>query len=999
MTSDHWHDVERVYHAALERGDRERAAFLAQACAGDEVLRREVESLLACVSEAANFLEHPPLLKLESDARAEAQVITPPGRGALFLGAVWLTALVVAAAFSYAAWLLATRGGETALFGWTEVRRGDYWFVAAVQPGGSVAGTLAPGDRVITFNGAAPNVIRGTKAQRRDTRPGDTYDLVVDRGGLPHEVTLPVLPGRSALASRLTWGLVALIWCVIGLFIGFARPRQAVARLAFAAAIATGLVFLQVGTIQGGWLWQPLHVVLGAHFFCLFPRGRLAAGRVAGALAVLYIAGGLDVVITHGLKWTPGLFEALVVHPGTLATARSALGQVSYVGSVLLMIAAIPLNYRRLTDEEQRGRVRLVAACSAVALLPQLWWAGVGIANILLGPTGISQQSLVVCAFTVLIPISVAYAVLKHRVLGLRVVVRRGVQYLLARSALQAMIAIPISVLAVTAIIQRHRTLTDLVTGHRGYLYWAAAAAFTLRFRRPLQQALDRRFFREEHDRERELLALVDDMTRVDSMAELSRMASAHLESAFHPGVVHIFFRDRDDFALGHSTDPLMRSSAFPSGSPLLRHLERDRALIDGPRVAARQFSADEAAWLEEFGADLIVPIADSGERLVGVLLLGQKKSEEPYTADDRRLLQAIARQAAAVRETLQLRAQVQAEQRVRHDVLERLEAPGRALLRECPACGGCYDGAADSCSTDSESLVLSFPIARTIDAKYRLDRRIGKGGMGAVYEACDLRLNRTVAVKIMMSRGIGEPALRRFQREARAAARLDHPNIVTMHDFGDLEGDGAYFVMERLYGDTLRRELDRAGTLTPEIAAEWFAQVLDGVSAAHAKGVVHRDLKPENVIGQRTVGGVLHAKILDFGLAKIRTVEACVSGSVTAAGLVLGTIGYMPPEQLVGREVDHRADLFALGVMIVEAVTGRRPFAADTYGELLNAVLHEAPRLPHETPEWVPVNDLLRSCLARNPADRPDSAATLRRDLIPALLRCPPAREAVSAT
>ena len=140
------------------------------------------------------------------------------------------------------------------------------------------------------------------------------------------------------------------------------------------------------------------------------------------------------------------------------------------------------------------------------------------------------------------------------------------------------------------------------------------------------------------------------------------------------------------------------------------------------------------------------------------------------------------------------------------------------------------------------------------MDDKYRLERAIGTGGMGAVYEATDLRLGRSVALKILLARNFGNPgALRRFEREAQAAARLRHPHIVTVHDYGTLGNEGAYLVMELLAGTTLRSEFDRVGSLHPPLAAEWFDQVLDGVAAAHAAGVIHRDLKPDNVIVTRT--------------------------------------------------------------------------------------------------------------------------------------------------
>jgi eukaryotic-like serine/threonine-protein kinase len=261
---------------------------------------------------------------------------------------------------------------------------------------------------------------------------------------------------------------------------------------------------------------------------------------------------------------------------------------------------------------------------------------------------------------------------------------------------------------------------------------------------------------------------------------------------------------------------------------------------------------------------------------------------------------------------------------------------------------------------------------------------------MGAVYEARDLQLDRAVAVKILLGRDFGDPkALRRFHREARAAARLNHPNIVSVYDFGPVEGEGAYLVMERIYGITLRAVLERDRVLAPAPAADLFAQLLDGIAAAHAEGVVHRDLKPGNVIAQQAGAPAFMVKILDFGLAKLHSADRLSSETVTAPGAIMGTLGYMSPEQLLGGEVDHRADLFAIGVMLVEVLTGRRPFQGDNYGELSRAMLHDAFHLPRSTPEAVALDALLQRCLAKEARDRIGSAAELRRELIPALREC----------
>ena len=210
---------------------------------------------------------------------------------------------------------------------------------------------------------------------------------------------------------------------------------------------------------------------------------------------------------------------------------------------------------------------------------------------------------------------------------------------------------------------------------------------------------------------------------------------------------------------------------------------------------------------------------------------------------------------------------------------------------------------------------------------------------MGAVYEATDTRINRTVAVKILSGAMFGNrDALRRFEREAQTAGHLQHPNIVTVFDYGVLSTEGAFLVMERFRGESLRQILEREGRLDAKTVVAWFGQILDGVEAAHKQGVIHRDLKPDNILVSRSENGAARLCILDFGLARLND-QGLAAQSVTVPRTVLGTFGYMPPEQLRGEKTDERSDLFAVGVMIYEALYGEKPFRGSSYQELLRAM------------------------------------------------------------
>ena len=260
----------------------------------------------------------------------------------------------------------------------------------------------------------------------------------------------------------------------------------------------------------------------------------------------------------------------------------------------------------------------------------------------------------------------------------------------------------------------------------------------------------------------------------------------------------------------------------------------------------------------------------------------------------------------------------------------------------------------------------------------YRLVDEIGAGGMGVVYRAHDERLERDVAVKVLPEEVAGNPdRVARFEREAKAVARLEHPNILAIHDFGT-EGDISFAVMELLEGESLRGRL-AAGTLGWPEAAEIGTAVAESLVAAHAKGVVHRDLKPENIF--LTSDG--RVKILDFGIARLllpvdEEAETATLMSVgTAAGAILGTVGYMSPEQARGEPADERSDIFALGCVLYEMLAGCRAFAAGSTASTFAAVLRdEPPPIAGAAPE---VARLIERCLSKEAGDRFQSAAGLQ--------------------
>jgi serine/threonine-protein kinase len=269
----------------------------------------------------------------------------------------------------------------------------------------------------------------------------------------------------------------------------------------------------------------------------------------------------------------------------------------------------------------------------------------------------------------------------------------------------------------------------------------------------------------------------------------------------------------------------------------------------------------------------------------------------------------------------------------------------------------------------------------------YEIKRQLGAGGMGEVYLAQDTRLGREVAIKVLPPEFADDPErLARFEQEARAAAALNHPHIAVVHDIGHESGTH-FMVQEYLEGSTLRERIDKSRLPLPEALA-LAIEVAEGLGAAHGAGIVHRDLKPENIF----ITGDGHAKVLDFGLAKLVEVPSGPGGSATmsptvlgtVAGQIMGTAGYMAPEQVDGGDVDHRADLFAFGCLLYELATGEQPFRGKNMIETLNRITNVEPPALATFDGGLPAElaRILDKCLAKSPSGRYQSARDLAVDL-----------------
>lgn len=349
------------------------------------------------------------------------------------------------------------------------------------------------------------------------------------------------------------------------------------------------------------------------------------------------------------------------------------------------------------------------------------------------------------------------------------------------------------------------------------------------------------------------------------------------------------------------------------------------------------QLPSVETESLRRARIELLVPVSLSPMNREALLALGQKKSEEPYAGEDQELLLAIA--------------------------------SSLAILLERPA------------STPSHSATEDFP-PRLVMNRYRLEGRLGSGGMGTVYRAHDTVLDRLVAVKAIREDLVSSTDMaERFRREARAAAAVTHPNLVTLYDFAVDSDNRAFLIMELLTGRTLRRRLRDAGRLPPAAALDIIRALCSAIAIAHQRGLVHRDLKPENVFLADDASGREVPKILDFGVAKfLGSGEAATRATLeTGEGVLLGTTAYISPEQLTGEPPSRKSDLWALAVVTYEALTGAHPFGSRvSVSALQNAILagQTTPvvtHMPDAPPDWQP---FFSASLNADASRRPRSAA-----------------------
>ncbi len=310
--------------------------------------------------------------------------------------------------------------------------------------------------------------------------------------------------------------------------------------------------------------------------------------------------------------------------------------------------------------------------------------------------------------------------------------------------------------------------------------------------------------------------------------------------------------------------------------------------------------------------------------------------------------------------------------------------------MKVCPACRVDYGGGEVFCPVDATRLVTTSqmsvnplnpddPLVGTVLAgRYVVKTRIGEGGMGLVYEGLHRDIDKRVAIKVLRDDLSSRPdVVARFRQEAKSASRIGHENIVDISDFGETVQGASYFIMEFLDGEDLGNVLGREVTVDADRACAIVLQCCRALSATHAKGIVHRDIKPENIFLTKRDGIDDFVKIVDFGIAKMSDIETdgAPGRKLTKTGMIFGTPEYMSPEQAAGKDLDHRVDVYALGIILYECLAGRVPFEGDTFmGVLTQHLFAELPPIDELNPNAKVSRELelvIRKALAKDPDDR----------------------------
>lgn len=867
----------------------------------------------------------------------------------------WIYVLGLSYILTFGIFIYLTIWGPAEFLGFVATFSGDAMLIHSVEENSQVAKAgLRAGDRVLVIDDLPIRNVRDWTGAPGNSWLSRPQRWLVSRDG--NRLTLQVVPVRISVPARLATGYLqvlslALTGLFLALLIAWKRPNDPVARIGawfvITASIAAGfppgwaVIWRAFPPVLQLFLWIPQisrFVLEGIclSFFVVFPR-RLITRRW------LWLAIWVPVLIT--LPWRIAAFDA-VIHPAPVSQATVWILQAGFVRTMLYLLTGIvvlAVSYRRFLDPNEKRRVRILILGTAVSLIAAtitVWldsFSGrmTGVWNVFV---------YVVVPLYSACPISLAYAILRHRVLDISVIIRQGLQYAFARGGVIGFVP-ALGVLFILDLTANREQRVAEVFQSRGWIYLAAAVLSLVAYwkRSEWLESIDRRFFRERYNAQQVLREVVKEIRATGDFESAAARVVERIETALHPEFVSVLVRLPGE-------QPEYRPVATMPRGQRPPELTADSKVVALLHVLGKpvEFLLGDSDWLDkrlphaesEFirsaRIDLLVPIATGPAQTEALMALGVKRSEEPYTREDQELLEMIASSLAHL-----------------------LDETARRVVR--PA------------------------VPRMRVGRYRLERRLGEGGMGTVYEAMDTTLERRVAIKLIRDDWVDSTAaLQRFRREARAAAGFTHPNVVTIFDYGVEAEARAFLVMELLEGSTLREELTRQKRLEPSRIVHIFRGVCGAVEAAHQRDLIHRDLKPENIFIANSAGATRDViKVLDFGIAKFLPAHDGSSPTrvtvATHTGMLIGTPAYMSPEQLLGEGLEVGWDLWALSVVVYEILTGALPFAASR-GDGRKPVLSGdfTPLREHfdNPPErWL---SFFARCFAVDRAARPRSAAEL---------------------
>jgi hypothetical protein len=616
-------------------------------------------------------------------------------------------------------------------------------------------------------------------------------------------------------------------------------------------------------------------------------------------------------------------------------------------------------------------------------------------------------QILSFSLLTILVPLATSYAALVHRVLDVRLIARRAVQYALARFSALTLATVPL--LAIIGYIYQHKNekITEVFSGNRLLLLVTAASvgAATLRYRRTLLDAVDRRFFREQYDARQILTLLVERIRAISDSASLASLVAREIDLALHlEGIALLVLEERS----GMLIDPRRRATRLDASSALALLVSNasDPLVTDlaDPRSPLAYLPEKDRQWLADSGFLLIVPILARDGSLLGFIGLGPKKSGLPFLKEDKQLLHAIASSAAWVLELAQGHSTGHSKGGPRRlpppdELDDTLPAvPVAELAKECTNCGTLFPSYTVFCANCSRRLELSH-VPYVLPGKFRFEKRIGIGGMGVVYRGADLALGRPVAVKTL--RRVSPEDAMRLRREARTAAAVSHRHLAPVYGMETWQGT-PMLVLELLEGGTLALRIEK-GRLTALEMVELGIAMADALAQLHASDILHRDIKPSNIGFTRD--GV--PKLMDFGIARatfdlrrdhlLGTVENDEDSflpatavwnqsptSLTLTKQLVGTLSYLSPEAINGETPTVNFDLWSLAVVLYECLLGRKIFSGGDPKQLMNRIrLGRVPELDQVLPNAdESLGEFFRFALHKTLSRRPASAAEMRQRL-----------------